>query len=152
MKKLLFVLLVAFAAAAAGQTRTVDLAWSSTATAAAGVTITHEIDRASVAAGATCSSASGYARVGTVPLATRTYADDAPLGTYCYRVSSVATAGTFSSRSGYAYSAVLVVPLAPPPSPTDATGSVRELVAAITLELDGKQVARTLVPLKVKGE
>lgn len=150
MKNVLMMILAASVALA--QTRQVDLSWSSTATAPTGVTLTHEIERAPATPTTNCTTATGYARIGSVPLSTRTYTDDAPLGTYCYRVSTLATAGTATARSTYAHSAVVVVPLAPPPGPSDLTGTVRELVAAVTLELDGKQVARTIVPIRVKAE
>lgn len=150
MKHLL--LIFALASAAIAQTRQVGVAWSSTATAPAGVTVTHEIDRAAVSTGASCPTATGYSRIGTVPLATREFTDNAPLGTHCYRVSSVATAGVFSSRSTYAYSSVVDVTLPAPPAPSAVSTVLQELIASMIFQLDGKELARTMIPIRVRAE
>lgn len=153
MKALL--LIPAAALMLSAQTRTVDLTWSSTVTPVTGQTITHVIERATVAAGADCATATGYAEIATVPVAARSYADTAaPIGNVCYRISTVATtASGLSARSTYAYrtGGVLFVPLPPPPPPTDLGAIIRELIAAITLEIDGVKVARTEVPVKVRA-
>ena len=123
---------------------------------AAPVTITYNVERAAVAGATTpCATATGWLKIASgLAAAVRSYDDTAPVGgNYCYAVFVTAAGAGYTTTDGARKTAdaVRFIDLTPGfiGSPSSVTSSLIGALAKVTLEVDGKQLFATSVPITV---